>query len=359
MFLLTEGFRHALAVGLLVATLAVVLTLFGLVITRLLDEHRFRLRQRLNARCQPLILAIMKPDAPNSARLRLVAEGRAHPDVVSDLVLKTLEVATGPAVPALRGVTEELGMVRRWSAGLRDRRWWVRAESARALGLVRETSVIASLTIALDDDHEEVRAAAVEALGSIGDPRCIPDLLRRLSEETRHQRARVVEALRQLGEAVTPALVAHVRHRPSDTAIAADLIGLIGGAAALDDLIEWTANRRADVRAAAVRALGTIGLDDRAFYHVLRALGDEHPEVRAMAARALGRSHRSDAAHYLAAHLDDEWVVAAHSATALRDLGNAGLAYLVARRGDTGQAGEIARQMLWECGAPTTEAIGA
>jgi hypothetical protein len=246
MFLLTEGFRHALAVGLPVATVvAVVLTLFGLVITRLLDECRFRLRQRLNARCQPLILAIMKPDALNSARLRLVAEGRAHPDVVSDLVLKTLEVATGPAVSALRGVTEELGMVRRWSAGLRDRWWWVRAESARALGFVRETSVIASLTSALDDDHEEVRAAAVEALGSIRDPRCIPDLLRRLSEETRHQRARVVEALRQLGEAVTPALVARVRHRPSDTAIAADLIGLIGGALALDDLIEWTANRRA------------------------------------------------------------------------------------------------------------------
>ena len=67
-----------------------------------------------------------------------------------------------------------------------------------------------------------------------------------------------------------------------------------------------------------------------------------------MAARALGRSRRGDAAPYLAQHLGDEWLVAAHAATALRMLGPAGERELVARQDAPGLAGVLARQMLWE-----------
>jgi len=102
------------------------------------------------------------------------------------------------------------------------------------------------------------------------------------------------------------------------------------------------------VRAAALQALGSLGLDDRAYYYALRALGDASDAVRAMAARALGRSRRSDAASYLAQHLGDEWLVAAHAATALRMLGASGERELAARQDAPGLTGVLARQMLWE-----------
>ena len=66
-----------------------------------------------------------------------------------------------------------------------------------------------------------------------------------------------------------------------------------------------------------------------------------------MAARALGRGRRHDAVVSLAERLDDEWLPAAQAAGALQRLGGAGLAALHARARDEGQAGDLARQMLW------------
>jgi hypothetical protein len=51
---------------------------------------------------------------------------------------------------------------------------------------------------------------------------------------------------------------------------------------------------------------------------------------------------------YLAEHLEDEWLVAAHAATGLRRLGRTGAEALKARAGTPGQAGDLARQMVWE-----------
>jgi hypothetical protein len=67
-----------------------------------------------------------------------------------------------------------------------------------------------------------------------------------------------------------------------------------------------------------------------------------------MAARALGRSGRAAAVPYLSEHLDDAWLVAAHCATGLRRLGHDGSAALESRAAADGQAGDLARQMLWE-----------
>jgi HEAT repeat protein len=226
--------------------------------------------------------------------------------------------------------------------------WWRQSEAARALGLVRAEGALRPLLACLDDSHEEVRAAAVEALGHLGDPGCVPALLRALPDASRHQRARVVEAIRALGPGVAHALVAHARVHPDDLATVAELIGFTGAASASDDLLAWSSHPDDKVRASALQALGSLGLDDRAYYYTLRALGDTSEAVRAMAARALGRSRRGDAAPYLAHHLADEWLVAAHAATALRMLGPAGERELVARQEAPGLAGVLARQMLWE-----------
>ena len=67
-----------------------------------------------------------------------------------------------------------------------------------------------------------------------------------------------------------------------------------------------------------------------------------------MAARGLGRSGRHAAVPYLASHLDDEWIVAAHCATGLRRLGRPGAVALEKRAAAPGQGADLAKQMLWE-----------
>ena len=259
-----------------------------------------------------------------------------------------LRLTTGEIVLRLRDAAAALGLLEQWTASLRDRRWWIRAEAVRALGLVREASCVDRLFGALDDAHEEVRAAAVDALGRIGDPRCGPALLARLGDQSRHQRARVVEAIRALGPSTTPVLLGHAREHPVDLATTADILGIVGATSAIESLLEWSTHDDVAVRAAALRAIGNIGVDDRSYFYALRGLDDLDPDVRGMAARALGRSGRQAAVPYLSAHLEDEWLVAAHCATGLRRIGGAGATALEARAGTTGRGADLARQMLWE-----------
>jgi HEAT repeat protein len=211
---------------------------------------------------------------------------------------------------------------------------------------------VTDLTTALDDQVDEVRAAAVEALGLIADPVAIPELVARLGEQSRHQRVRLVQALQQFGSAAVSPLLAHGQANPGQRMSVAELLGSIGAAGAIDALVEWSSDERAEVRAAVWQAVGTIGVDDRAYYHVLRALNDQSEQVRAAAAWALGRSGRQDAAPYLAGRLNDEWIVAAHTARALRALGPAGRRAL--EHAASAESSELARQMLWEYTAAAT-----
>lgn len=339
------------------SAIALTAMLAFLVLQRGTDQLQFRRRQRLTARYRPLMDGLLAPDTTDQCLVALARVPARHRFVLETMILKTLALATGSVVAHLRDGARAAGLVEDWARRLPSRKWWVRAESARALGLVRESRALPLILSVLDDDHEEVRAAAVESLGLIGHPDAIPVLLARLSDESRHQRARIVEALRGFGDVATPALVAHARTHASDAVMIADILGLLGGQAAAEVLKRWVRDPNQYVRTAAMRALGTIGLDEEGAGLAVTALSDEAAEVRAMGARALGRSRRSDAAPRLAAHLDDEWIVAASCADALRRLGRPGVDALQSRVDDPGYVGDLARQMLWERGTATA-AVG-
>jgi hypothetical protein len=346
-FLLDQS-RELVTAALTVMAAALIAALIGLIVWRVVDEVRFLRRQRIISRYRPLVHALLAPEPSSEALQRLVATPVRHRSVLSDQLLAALRLTTGDVVPRLREAAAQLGLTARWTRSMHDRRWWVRAEAIRALGLIREEERVPALLESLDDPHEEVRAAAVDALGRIGDPRCGTALLARLRDDSRHQRARVLEAIRALGPSMIPVLLAHTDEHPADAAMTADVLGTVGGTAALERLLGWSGSDDAAVRAAALRAIGSIGVDDRSFFFALRGLDDTAADVRAMAARALGRSRRQSAVSWLAAHLDDEWLVAAHCATGLRGLGRPGAAALEARAGTGGPGGDLARQMLWE-----------
>ena len=344
---------------LLIAGLAVVgLVLLFLILHRSAVELALRRRRRLTDRYRPLVdAARLGSGAIVPVGDELLAAGRRHPDVIADLLLAPLRTARGGLVDRSRQIARALGLVARWMGDLDSAQFARRATAAHALGLVADPDAVVALVGALDDEDEEVRSATIEALGLIGDPATLSELVRRLPDASRYQRVRLVEALRQFGPAVTPTLVDHALRHVNDKATVAELIGLIGGTGGIEALVPWLSDAQPPVRAAALGAIGTLGLDDRTFYHALRALDDPDPSARAAAARAVGRSRRPQAALYIARRLDDEWAVAASAARALRLLGPAGRAALEQRRDDGGQAGTLARQMLWEMSS--TMAVGA
>ena len=318
-----------------------------LVVQRVLREQAWRRRQTLITRYRPAVDEIVHIGPSQQVIDQLRRAPASHRPVVASLLLAPLHAARGDIVSHVRGAAKAIGLIDDWLADLRDRHWWLRAEGVRALGFVEELSAVQPVLRALDDDHPEVRAAAIEAVGRLGDVRAIPLLLGHLADGSRYQRARVVDALRSLGPSVTPALIERAGLYPHEAKLLVEVLGLIGTVAAIDPLLHWCADARSELRVAALEALGSIGIDDRSCAVALGALGDSDPQARAMAARALGRARREEAVVPLAARLDDEWLPAAQAASALQRLGGAGLAALQARVRDQGQAGDLARQMLW------------
>lgn len=340
--------RRVLVPSLVIGGVLLAVVFAQLLIQRSVRDLRWRRRQTLITRYRPLIDAITQAGLTPETRARLRRAPRYHRRLLGDLLLAPLHAARGDLVAHVRDAAVAIGLVEQWLRAVQHRHWWIRADSVRALGFIEERTALAVILRALDDPHGEVRAAAVEAAGRLGDPRAIPPLIGHLADGSHYQRARLVDALRSLGPPVTPALVELGRAQPEHAALAAEILGMIGTVTAIEPLLAWCGDPRGDVRAAALGALGSIGLDDRSHDVALKALGDDDPQARAMAARALGRGRREDAVVHLAGRLDDEWLPAAQAAGALRQLGGAGLAALQARAGEDGQAGDLARQMLWQ-----------
>jgi HEAT repeat protein len=347
-----ERLRDALVPLLLVVGGAVGLLLVVVVLQRVIRDWRAWRLARVRARYAPLVRAALDGAGPERelALATLAAASPRHRAVVADALVEPLRVIRGTTVERARVVARELGLLDAWRARLARGSWVARSKAALALGLVRDVEAVPALVRLLDDASDQVRAAAVDALGIIGDSAAVEALLARLGQQSRHQQARLVEALRRIGPSVTESIVARGARDPGERILIAEVLALVGGAGARATLLEWTSDEDARVRAVAWRAIGTIGVGDRAAYHALRAMGDDDPRVRAHAAQALGRTGRADVVPYLASHLDDEWEVAAQGARALAWLGEPGLAALRAREasGAGGHGLELARHFLWE-----------
>lgn len=333
MFLSAGG---ALLLGLLVL----------LIVQRLAREASFARRQRLRERYRPIIDGAVA-DGIRAPLPRALAARHRH--IAAELLLSTLRLIRGPQATRAAALADALQLTARWRRDLRARRWWLKAEAALALGLLRDRASVRDLLALLDDDHGQVRAAAIDALGQIGDALAIPRLLDALRTPLRHERARLIQALRAFGAQASELIIDYGRHYPGYRTVVADVLSQIGGGTTAPTLLEWTAAEDPALRAASWTALATTGIDDRGFYHAVKALTADEPPVRAAAARALAHSGRIDAARYLAARLDDEWEVAAQSARALSRLGAAGRAELESRAaGPPGLGRSLSQQLLWE-----------
>lgn len=100
-----------------------------------------------------------------------------------------------------------LGTVPKLITCLKDERWRVREQSAKALGLLKDPQAVQGLTITCRDRDGAVKSAAAEALGRIGDPKAIPALIKLFKDTSKIVRETAGTALVYIGEAAIPALI--------------------------------------------------------------------------------------------------------------------------------------------------------
>ena len=197
---------------------------------------------------------------------------------------------------------------------------WRRVATLQALAEARHPEVRHLLERALADPDPEVVSAAVKALGQLGDEWAAEALADALRDE-RYSRSRIAAQLERLVPKVGHLLVPLLADpQPPVRFWAATLLARYPGLA-VDELIACTRDRDANVRAAAVEALGSSG-DLAALPAALNLLGDRAWFVRAHACRAAGALGTAEVATAVARLLADEWWwVRAAAKDALRSLG--------------------------------------
>ncbi len=204
-----------------------------------------------------------------------------------------------PLVPVSSLEPVELA-VQTLQEALTDSSLSVRAQAARALGLIGPSAAIAApgLIALLKDEDESVRQAAIDAVGKVGGPTAaiVEALVEVLQDASPSLRVSAARGLGAMGEAASDAFCALApmlqdRDEPVRDA-AAEAIGLIGHLddKATDGLVEGLASPDSVIRAQTAEALGTIGESAQETAPALvEALTDQNDAVRAKAVEALGK----------------------------------------------------------------------
>lgn len=181
----------------------------------------------------------------------------------------------------------------------------VRSDAVDALVRKGEPSVEPLIQV-LKDEDEGVRGAAAETLGRIGDARAVEPLIQVVKYEDSPALWKASVALVHIGEPAVGALIQLLDDRDGQVRLdAADDLGDIGDARAVEPLIQVLKHKDVEVQKAAAKALGKIG-DKRAVEPLIEAVKAESRSLRWRAADTLGKIGDERAVESLTQALKDE-----------------------------------------------------
>jgi HEAT repeat protein len=270
---------RALELASLVLALGAVLTLAVLIARRTFLARADRRRREAEKRLRPLAIAIVEGE-----QVELTIEDAEAP-ILAEIMARYSRALQGDSRDRIAAFFEQQGQVERELARLAHRRGWRRAAAAFALGDMGSPQAVPPLIAALDDRDREVRTAAARSLGRLGAVDAAPRLVEALASGA-VPRAVAGQALIAIGPAAAAEL--HPLLGGTEESVrraAAEVLGLIGGAAEAPLLADAARDPAAEVRGAALRALGKVG--GKAESGVVRdALRDRVPFVRTAAAHA-------------------------------------------------------------------------
>ncbi len=169
---------------------------------------------------------------------------------------------------------------------LKDQDRDVRRSAAVALGQLHDARAVDPLIASLKDNDPVVKENAAEALGELGDARAVESLIACLKDDGMGTYA-FGQALARLGKPSVVPLIACLKNRARGVRYhAADVLGQLRDAQAVEPLIACLKDQDEIVKANAAQALGKLG-DARAAEPLIASLKDQDRRVRYQAFYAL------------------------------------------------------------------------
>lgn len=207
---------------------------------------------------------------------------------------------------------------------LRSPREGDRGRAARVLSRIGSPSVDSLIGVLQEKGTEPaMRASAAYALGVIGDKRAVASLTSLLRDERYFVRQQAARALSQMGEAALDRLFEMADSSTASTREAAiEALGSSGSSRrAIDRVIDALADSNPNVRSAAVRGLGE-SASERAVAPLMTVMGDESSTMRSQASISLARLGPIALPKLTAALRDSRPSVRQLAAEALGDIGS-------------------------------------
>ena len=248
-----------------------------------------------------------------------------HQRIGRDAARSVLEELSGTVSGEVRHrltyLFEQFGFVREQIALLSNRRWWIRGEAARRLGIIRSRQSVLPLMKLLQDHERDVRLAASQSLLDIaGVKGALHQILQNLTSITPWMSVllskRIIAAgpasigpllaglespsasvrrfaIRMLGELRAPEVIGPIYARfasmdEQTTILALNTLGRCGDERVLEVLLANAEAERTGVRVAAITALGHLG-SPLAIPTLKREILAPHLSVQRAAAEALAR----------------------------------------------------------------------
>lgn len=240
----------------------------------------------------------------------------------------------------------ELGLIERAERRCLSRFWWRRLEGARHLTVTEAgEKVVPTL---LRDRHPSVRAQAAEWAADHPTPEVIAGLLFLLNDDDVSSRFTVQDSLMRMGSVVVDPLVEYIwTHSGHAIEAALRVAAGLADPRFLAVALARCSDESPKVRALAANVVGAIG-GINGTEVLMGILADADPRVRASAARALGKLTHWPAAPALIPLLRDRyWIVRREAGLALRALGAPGTLFLRRTLSDQDHfAADMARQVL-------------
>lgn len=300
---------------------------------------------RLASARAALAAILNEPDPTRCTALRRDIERLSTSQQV-ELVAALASSLDGGQRVTLTTLALDLGLIARAERHCQSRFWWRRLHACRLLTLVGGgETVVPSL---FNDSHPDVRAQAATWAAEHPEPAIVAALLNRLAMPADGGRFAIEDSLLRLGRATIEPLAAYLTtHSGREAGAALEVAIGLADPRLLRPALTLCRDPEPHVRALAAMLIGALG-GDETVQELLDLLGDPADDVRAAAAEALGRLGYWPAAASLALRLRDRaWQVRRAAGLALRDFGAPGLLFL--RRALTDEdpfAADMARQLL-------------
>jgi HEAT repeat protein len=297
----------ALAVG---ATFFVVVVATGLLINKVAEARRSKKRERLyqfysGLFADLLLQPVLEGEDGETVRkeyeslLREVKNGLAwspppqkslHRHVIRSVLIDFSSDLSGESMDRLQYFFESFGFVQDEVALLKSRKWWLRAQAARDLGLLHAMSATERLTSLLEDSHPDVRNQAMQSLVKVLGVDSLRPILRKARNISRWTSLELSMIVKNFEEQAYPYLIEALSYPDQSVVLfAIEMLSETGFVAAVEPLMNVAESYpNIVVRAKATEALGRLG-DQRAETLLHLLLKNPYPSLRASATRALER----------------------------------------------------------------------